>query len=100
LLFGFAWFLYRKMWAFGALLLILPVALFLMFETPGGQIGLAVAMAMFAKSLYVQHALSRMDKARARGDAAMLAAGGVSIPGALVGGFIIAASTAWVIYLI
>lgn len=100
LLFGFAWFLYRKMWAFGLLLLVLPVALSFMFESPGGPIGLMVAMAMFGKSLYVQHALSRMDRAREGGGAAVLAAGGVSIPGAVIGGAIIAASTAWVMYLI
>ncbi|MEA3017821.1 MAG: hypothetical protein QOI38_2543 [Sphingomonadales bacterium] len=102
LLFGFAWFLYRKMWAFGLLLLVLPIALSFMFESPGGQIGLGVAMAMFAKGLYVQHALSQIDKVRAGGgdEDAVRRAGGVSILGGAIGGAILAAGIASLVYLL
>src|SRR4028119_1054183 len=55
LLFGFAWFLYRRMWTMCAVLLVLPVALAFLIASPGGSIGISVAIAMFAKSLYAQH---------------------------------------------
>ena len=99
LLFGFAWFLYRKMWAMGLLLLVLPIALAFMFDSPGGSIGTTVALALFAKSLYVHHALSKLDAARAGGEAAQRAAGGVSLAGGLVGAAIFAAGAAWLVYL-
>ncbi|HEX8655426.1 MAG TPA: DUF2628 domain-containing protein [Allosphingosinicella sp.] len=99
-LFGFAWFLYRKMWAFGLLLLIVPVALGFMFESPGGSIGVAVAVSLFAKSMYVQHALPKIEDARrGGGDEAVRAAGGVSILGGAIGGTILAASAAATVYL-
>ncbi|HEX8365131.1 MAG TPA: hypothetical protein VF603_07595 [Allosphingosinicella sp.] len=99
LLFGFAWFLYRKMWAFGLLLLVLPVALGFVFETPGGTIGMLVAMSLFAKSLYVQHALPKIADTRGGGEAAVRAAGGVSLLGGAIGGAILAAGAASAIYL-
>lgn len=100
-LFGFAWFLYRKMWAFGLLLLVLPVMLGFIFESLGGSIGMAVAVSLFAKSLYVQHALPKIEDARATGggDQAVGAAGGVSIVGGAFGGAILAAGAAAVAYL-
>ncbi|HYG30670.1 MAG TPA: hypothetical protein VD887_10705 [Allosphingosinicella sp.] len=101
LLFGFAWFLYRKMWAFGLLLLVLPVALGYVFETPGGTIGMLVAMSLFAKSLYVQYALPKIEDARAGGggEDAVRAAGGVSLLGGAIGGAILAASAAVTVHL-
>jgi hypothetical protein len=101
-LFGFAWFLYRKMWAFGLLLLIVPVALGFMFESPGGSMGVAIAVSLFAKSMYVQHALPKIEEARAGGGGgeAVRAAGGVSILGGAIGGAILAASVAASVYLL
>jgi len=101
LLFGFAWFLYRKLWAFGLMLLILPVALAWMLESPGGGIGLTVAISLMGKSMYVQHALSRIDAIRADGggEEALRAAGGVSLVGGAIGGAILAAGAASAIYL-
>jgi hypothetical protein len=100
-LFGFAWFLYRKMWTFGLLLLVLPVLLGFVFQSPGGSIGMAVAVSLFAKSLYVQHALPQIEDARAAGggDEAVAAAGGVSIVGGAIGGAILAAGASAAAYL-
>ncbi|MEA3041718.1 MAG: hypothetical protein QOC65_1207 [Sphingomonadales bacterium] len=101
-LFGFAWFFYRKMWAFGLLLLVLPISLAWMFEGPGGSIGVGVAVSLFAKSLYIQHALPKIEDARAGGggDEAVRAAGGVSILGGAIGAAILAASAAATGYLL
>ena len=87
---GFAWFLYRKMWGFGALLLVVPVVVGYLLPG-GGAIGLGVAFAMMAKSIYVQHAVVKIAKLRARGagDAEIAAAGGVSVAGGIIGGVIL-----------
>jgi Protein of unknown function (DUF2628) len=102
LVFGFAWFLYRKMWAAGILLLVLPVGLAFLFDSGGGGIGLGIAMSLFAKTLYVQHAVTKIDALRDAGadDEAIAAAGGTSLAGAIVGGAILAAGTASVVYLL
>lgn len=101
LLFGFAWFLYRKMWLAGVLLLVLPAALGLLFGSGGGSAGLAIAVSLFAKSLYVQHAVARIGTLRDEGadDDAIAAAGGVSIAGGAIGGLILAAASAAALHL-
>jgi hypothetical protein len=102
LLFGFAWFLYRRMWTMGAMLLVLPVALSYFFASAGGSIGLSIAMSLFGKSLYMQHAVARIGALRERGagDEEIAAAGGTSLVGGLVGGVILAAGIGSLIYLI
>ncbi len=90
LLFGFAWFFYRKLWAIGAVLLVLPIAIGYFFQSNGASIGVGVAMAMLAKTIYLQHAVSRIAKARAAGggEAEIAAAGGASLLGGVIGGAI------------
>jgi hypothetical protein len=101
LLFGFAWFLYRKMWTVGVMLLVVPVALAFLFDSGGGSAGVAIAMSLFAKSLYVQHAVAKIGALRdaGAGDEAIAAAGGTSLAGGLVGGLILAAAYGSLIYL-
>jgi len=100
--FAFAWFLYRRMWLMGAVLLIVPVALALLISSPGGSIGISVAMAMFAKSLYAQHVVARIADVRAAGgDAGAVAeAGGISVLGGAIGALIIALGAAAFVYAI
>jgi hypothetical protein len=102
LLFSFAWFFYRKMWAFGLALLLIPPALAFVLETRGGGLGVMIAVAMFAKSLYVQHAVAKVGAVREAGggDDAIAAAGGVSVAGGAVGGIILAAGSLALLYLI
>jgi hypothetical protein len=101
LLFSFAWFFYRKMWLFGAMVLVLPVALsFILESRAGGSIGMTVAMAMLGKGLYAQHAVGRIGEIRERGgdDSAIARAGGVSIVGGAVGGAILALAAGLAFY--
>jgi hypothetical protein len=102
LLFGFAWFFYRKMWTAGAMLLVLPAALAFLFGNGGGSAGLAIAVSLFAKSLYVQHAVAKIGALRdaGAGDEAIEAAGGTSLPGGIVGGLILAAAYGSLAYLL
>lgn len=88
LLFGFAWFLYRRMWLAGALLLALPFVLGLFLDVGTGAAGATVAIAAMAKSLYLQHAVTKIAAVRAAGggEDAIRAAGGVSKVGGIVGG--------------
>ncbi|HEX8645151.1 MAG TPA: DUF2628 domain-containing protein [Allosphingosinicella sp.] len=102
LLLGFAWFLYRRMWMFGAMLLVLPIALSYLLDSPGGSIGLSIAMSLFGKSLYVQHAVAKIGALRDRGagDDEIAAAGGTSLAGGLAGGLILAAGLGSLVYLV
>jgi hypothetical protein len=99
-LFGFAWFFYRRMWLAGQLLIVVPLALALLVDSPGASIGTTVAIALFAKSLYAQHAVAKVAAASERSvsEAEPAAAGGVSIPGAAIGGLILASGLAWSVY--
>ena len=93
LVFGFAWFLYRKQWALAAVLLLLPLAIGYFIDTPGGAtVGIGIAIAAMAKSIVVQAAVTKIDRIRAAdGDEAAIArAGGVSVVGGIVGGVLIA----------
>jgi hypothetical protein len=100
-LFSFAWFFYRKMWAAGLALLLVPPALGYFIDSRGGAIGVLVAISLFAKSLYVQHAVWKIGGVRERGgdDEAVAAHGGVSLAGGAVGGLILAAAGAAAVYL-
>jgi hypothetical protein len=65
---SFTWFFYRKMYAAGAVVLVLPLVLSLVL--PGdshGAGGVAVALALFADYWYVFQALARVAKADALG---------------------------------
>ena len=88
LLFGFAWFLYRRMWLAGALLLALPLVLGLFLDIGTGMAGATVAIAALAKSLHLQHAVTRIGavKAAGGGGEAVRAAGGLSTVGGIIGG--------------
>lgn len=100
LLFGFAWFFYRKLWAMGAVLLILPVVLGLFVSSHGAAIGVSAASTISAKNLYVQHAVTRIAKLRAAGGGAqeIAAAGGFSVAGGVIGGVLFALALGAVIW--
>jgi hypothetical protein len=103
LLFGFAWFFYRRMWAAGLALLVVPVVLGFFFDMRGGGIGVMVATALFSKSLYVQHAVSKIGAVHEQGGGggeAIAAAGGVSVAGGAIGGLILAIGVGSSFYLI
>lgn len=101
LLFSFAWFFYRKMWAAGLALLVVPPALGFFIDSRGGALGVMIAISLFARSLYVQHAVSKIGAVRETGgdDDEVAAAGGVSTAGGAVGGLILAAAGAAALYL-
>lgn len=92
LFFGFAWFFYRKQWAIGAVLLIVPILIAYFFDIGGGLGGVAIVMAMFAKSFIVQDAVTRVAKLKSQGATAadLTTAGGVSVPAGVVGGILLA----------
>ena len=100
LLFSFAWFFYRKLWILGGILLIAPAALALLDVNPGGSLGATVAMALFGKSIYVQHAVGRIGEVRERGggDRELALAGGISTLGGVGGGLILALGVGALIY--
>jgi hypothetical protein len=87
---GFAWFFYRKMYAVGTLLLLLPVLVDALIGLDAS--GAVVAVSLFAKSLYVQRALRRiidaddLDLADEERRAFLARAGGVSPLAGLVAG--------------
>ena len=99
LLFSFGWFFYRRQWAIGAVLLILPIALALLLERAPGTLGAFIVIAVMGKSLVVQDAVNRIAKIKEKGGgmAKITAAGGVSIPGAILGGLILAIGAAGVL---
>lgn len=90
LVFGFAWFLYRKQWAIGAVLIVLPLLIAYFVDIGGGLGGVAIVMAMFAKSFVVQDAVTRIAKLKTAGASMpdIAAAGGVSVPGGIIGGML------------
>lgn len=92
LFFGFAWYFSRKMWAIGLLLLIVPLALGTVIDSTGAFIGITIAGAIIARSLYLQQATSRIAEVKAAGggSAEIAAAGGISTVGLAIGGAILA----------
>jgi hypothetical protein len=95
------WFLYRKRWMEAAVVTLLPLVLFYLIPSANsGGVAFAVVIGMYAKSWYVMFAASRIrtiqqeepDPQGAREKIAR--AGGVSVPGAIIGGVIFAAAFA------
>ncbi len=95
---SFVWFLARKQWVIGALLIILPIVLGYLFpsSTGGGALGIALVMAAMAKSMYLQASMEKIAKIRdAHGagegrDAALRSAGGINWPAAAISGAVLA----------
>ena len=96
LVFGFAWFFYRKQWWVGAALLLTPIVLGYFLETRGSFAGVAIVMAMYAKSFVVSDAVAKIARIRARGggDDAIAAAGGVSVIAGVIAGAILLVTVA------
>jgi predicted acyltransferase len=92
-----AWFFYRKQWLMAAILIILPAIMLAVLPIPPGAFGgIGIAIAMMAKSLYLQDALPRIAKLKAAGSGdhdALAAAGGVSLPAGIIAGVAIALAT-------
>ncbi len=97
--FSFAWFLYRKQWVAGIVLIAAPLTIVYLGASPGGGIGVGIVMAIYAKSFLLQDAVLKIARIRSRGggDAEVAAAGGVSRIGGLIGGIVWLLSAAAVI---
>jgi len=98
---SFTWFFYRKMYAYGAMMIILPIVLGYLFGSAGGA--LPILFAMWAKGWYVSTALNRIVKADTLGLTGaertdyLQRAGGVSLPAGIFAGLIYAALLALMI---
>ncbi|MBB4040227.1 hypothetical protein GGR34_001878 [Microvirga flocculans] len=87
------WLLYRKLygWAVGLIGAVIAVELVLPTNSGSGTLSVYAMLGMMAKSVYVQYAVKRIDKLRSRAtseeelEALVKKAGGVSIPGAVIG---------------
>lgn len=87
------WLLYRKLysWAAGLIGAVIVISLVLPESSNSGMLGIYMIMGMIAKPIYVQYALKRIEKLRGRTgseeelEALVRKAGGVSIPGAVIG---------------
>lgn len=99
LIFTFAWFFYRKMWLLGLAVLVLPTLLGMLLDNMPASMAAMIAVAMFGKGLYLQHAARRIaaTKAGGGGIAEIGKAGGVSVTGAVIGGAMLLLSTAGMI---
>lgn len=90
----FTWFFYRKMYAYGALLVITPMVVSYLFGSVGSA--LAILFAIWAKGFYVNYALNRIIKADKLGLTGadrtdyLQRAGGVSLPAGIFAGLIYA----------
>jgi hypothetical protein len=89
---GPVWFLYRKMWLIAGIIIAVMVALPFLPGTERAGVPLAVALALSGHRIYVQHAITLIQKARTPDggvDDAMIArAAGVSRIAAWIGGMI------------
>ena len=89
---SFTWFFYRKMYAYGAMVILLPLVFSYLFGGVGG--GMFVIFAIGAKNWYVVHALGRICKADELGLTGtertdyLQRAGGVSLPAGIFAGLI------------
>jgi hypothetical protein len=99
---AFTWFFYRKMYAYGALLIIAPVILGYLFGGTSAVIG--ILFAMWAKCWYVNSGLSRISKADKLGLTGteradyLQNAGGVSLTAGIFAGLIYALALAAAIF--
>jgi hypothetical protein len=91
---SFTWFFYRKMYAFGAMLIFLPVLFGYLFGSAGGSTW--IVFAIWAKGWYVNLGVQRVFKADQLGLTGaertdyLHRAGGVSLPAGIFAGFIYA----------
>ena len=98
---SFTWFFYRKMYAYGAMIIILPIILGYLLGSAGSA--LPIVFAMWAKGWYVTHALNRIVKADKLGLMGaertdyLQRAGGVSLPAGIFAGLLFAALLAFAI---
>jgi hypothetical protein len=103
---SFVWFFYRKMYAYGAIIILLPIILGYLFASASGGGSMVVVFAIFAKGWYVNSALQRIVKADQLGLTGperisyLQRAGGVSLTAGLFAGFIYAIFLAALIYTI
>lgn len=86
------WLLYRKQWGLAALLVILPIVVAYLFPTlTVAPFAVGVAFAVLAKSLYIRSAATKIRAIAATEDnpdllrARVMRAGGISMPGAIIG---------------
>lgn len=87
------WLMYRKLYGLAAGLIggVIAISLILPEISSTGTAGSYAVISMFAKTTYVQHALKRIQKLRSRAtseeelETLVKRAGGVSIPGAVIG---------------
>jgi hypothetical protein len=102
LLAGYVWCFYRKMYIYGAVMLLLPV---IGRMAPLGP-ALNLAAASVAKTLYVHRALARIvtaDELRLVGahrSSYLTQAGGVSLAAGILGGLLYAATFAFAVFVI
>jgi hypothetical protein len=93
-LLGFPWFFYRRMYAIGALLILVPLVIGILF--PSASLASMAGIAAYAKYFYVQSALRRTQKADTLGLAGaeradyLHRAGGVSIVAGVLTGLLYA----------
>ena len=93
---SFVWFFYRKMYAVGAIFIVLPIAFAFVLGSAAGS-GIMIAFAVIAKALYVQSALGRVQKANSLGLSGaertdyFRRAGGVSVTAGVFAGLLFAA---------
>jgi hypothetical protein len=98
---SFTWFFYRKMYAYGAMIIILPIILGYLFGSAGSA--LPILFALWAKGWYVTYALNRIVKADKLGltnterTDYLQRAGGVSLPAGIFAGLLYAALLALII---
>ena len=98
---SFTWFFYRKMYAYGAMIIILPMVLGYLFGSAGSA--LPILLALWAKGWYVNYALSRIVKAdkldlRRRAHRLPAAGGWRSLPAGIFAGLIYVSLLALVIF--
>jgi hypothetical protein len=92
---SFTWFFYRKMYTYGAMLVLLPIAMSYLVGSAGGGATWAF-FAVGGKKWYVYSALNRMSKADKLGLAGaersdyLRRAGGVSLPAGIFAGLVYA----------
>jgi hypothetical protein len=99
---SFTWLFYRKLYAYGAMTIIMPIVLGYLFGSAGSA--LPILLAMWAKGWYVSSALNRIAKADKLGLIGtertdyLQQAGGVSLPAGIFAGLIYATLLALAIF--
>jgi hypothetical protein len=100
LFFPIAWYFYRRMYLYGALIVLAPIVIAMLFPSfsTSGNFGIAMALALMSNQVYFYYARQRITRIEKRVDLSPQArddlirrAGGVSIFGAILGGALTAA---------